>query len=131
MILRLIPDLREAKVGVPMKREEQLTDVLKPQDFEARYLYFTESLEKMVIELSALVIYNHTLRYDKVKFRENPLSYVFRLCDDMKEWDRLYFNVNKKSNFLICSKCRLPITRGSEEDREVTTVSQGGKSSII
>lgn len=78
-------------------------------------------LKRMVIELSALVIYNHTLRYhyqDPKKayryqnvYNENPLSYLFRLCDDLQEWERVYFEISTESNFFVCNQCKMPMIR--------------------
>lgn len=84
-------------------------------------IFSLEPAKRMIIELSALVIYNHTLRhhfqdeknYDRYQnvFTDNPISYLFRLCDDMQEWDRVYFEITGKGNFFICDKCKQPIFR--------------------
>ncbi len=72
-------------------------------------------VKRMVIELAAVVIFSHTLKYkihdekeyDEIRpmFYENPLSFLFRLCDDMQEWDREYFEISFKHNYFICEKC--------------------------
>lgn len=96
--------------------------------YENGAIYHLRPIEKMAIELSALAIYNHTLKYeyltgDKQKryrniFKDNPISYLFRLCDDLQEWGRVYFDVSKRSNFLVCSNCCMPMTR-SKDDKNI------------
>lgn len=78
-------------------------------------------VKRAVIELSALMIYNHTMKFEnmgaskghhyKNVFQENPMSYLFRLCDDLQEWKRSYFEISRQSNFFICGKCHMPLTR--------------------
>lgn len=72
-------------------------------------------VKKMVIELAAVMVFSHTLKYkihdekvvDEIRplFCENPLSYLFRLCDDIQEWDREYFEISFKHNYFICENC--------------------------
>lgn len=95
--------------------------ILLSQYYETGAIYHLRPIERMVIELSALVIYNHTLHYEYMTgekesryrnlFGDNPISYLFRLCDDLQEWERVYFDISKGSNFLVCPKCHMPITR--------------------
>lgn len=94
--------------------------VLLIQYYDNGHIYKLEPLKRMVIELSALVIYNHTLRYhfqgneneryDNV-YEENPLSFLFRLCDDLQEWDRVYFEINNQGNLFVCDRCKMPMIR--------------------
>lgn len=103
--------------------------ILLSQYYEAGAIFHLRPIEKMAIELAALVIYNHTLRYGYMTgekeelyrnfFDENPLSYLFRLCDDIQEWGRVYFDINKKSNFIICRKCHMPITKELDEENKI------------
>ncbi|MCM1261874.1 MAG: hypothetical protein NC313_04060 [Butyrivibrio sp.] len=84
-------------------------------------IFSMEPAKRMIIELSALVIYNHTLKhhfqdeknYDRYQsvFTDNPISYLFRLCDDAQEWGRVYFEITGKGNFFICDKCKMPMFR--------------------
>lgn len=78
--------------------------------------------KKCAVELAALAIYNHTNHYcydgkmeegDYVRcvFTLNPISYLLRLCDDMQEWDRIYFELSNKSNLILCRTCKTPIIR--------------------
>lgn len=95
--------------------------ILLSKYYETGAIYHLEPIERMVIELAAVVVYNHTIKYQYMTgnkelryrnlFEENPISYLFRLCDDLQEWGRVYFDVSKRSNFLICPRCHMPINR--------------------
>ncbi len=95
--------------------------ILLSKYYDTGAIYQLKPIERMAIELAAVVIYNHTVHYGCMTgkeeeyyrnfFDENPLSYLFRLCDDMQEWGRIYFDISKKSNFMICPKCGMPITK--------------------
>lgn len=101
--------------------------VLLMKYYENGRIFSLSSIEKMIIELSALTIFEHTLKYENIEtgkdryqisFEENPFSYLFRLCDDMEEWDRTYFEITKQSNFLLCGKCETIIkTIGSDDGK--------------
>lgn len=79
--------------------------------------------QKTAIEIGVLAIYNHTLdfafcdenkassSYYKMQFSLNPISYMLRICDDMQEWDREYFEIKAISNLLFCPKCLTPLRR--------------------
>lgn len=80
------------------------------------------TLQHCAIELAALVIYNHTNKYrvyqskkecelQRSDFYKEPLSHLFRMCDDLQEWNRVYFEITDKSNIFICNKCRTPVLR--------------------
>lgn len=86
-----------------------------------------DSYEKCAVELAALAIYNHTNKYryaGKIKdgeysknlFVRNPISYILRICDDLQEWGRIYFELSNKSNLIICNHCKTPIVRKQAED---------------
>lgn len=80
------------------------------------------------VELAALAIYNHTNKYSvqgadggeadsyRPTFRLNPLSYLLRICDDLQEWDRIYFAITDLGNILLCNRCRTPIVRKDAEN---------------
>lgn len=85
-------------------------------------IYSFKKVDRAIIELSALIIYNHTIKYKSHEnsrnkkyhyinnvFTKNPLSYLFRICDDIQEWERVYFENTEMSNYLICEKCHTPI----------------------
>lgn len=83
-------------------------------------IIFSLPVEKQcAIELAAVAIYDHTLHYNVEKyekdnyfyqpvFRQNPISFLLRLCDDLQEWDRRYFEISAESDIPICSKCLTP-----------------------
>ncbi len=80
-------------------------------------------LQKCAIEVAALITYNHTNSYsviNKIKdsaelirsdIHKAPLSHIFRMCDDLQEWDRVYFEVTSENNMVFCPNCHTPITR--------------------
>lgn len=78
--------------------------------------------KKCAVELAALAIYNHTNHYryhdmlesgDYVRcvFTLNPISYLLRLCDDLQEWGRIYFELSHRSKLILCNTCKTPIVR--------------------
>lgn len=78
--------------------------------------------KKCAVELAALAIYNHTNTYryqdmlepgDYVRcvFALNPISYLLRLCDDLQEWGRIYFELSHRSKLILCNTCKTPIVR--------------------
>lgn len=98
--------------------------ILLCQYYDNGRIFSLEPVKRMVVELSALVIYNHTLKYsfqqenregktDRFQnvFLENPVSYLFRLCDDMQEWERVYFQITGMGSFFVCNKCKTPMIR--------------------
>lgn len=111
--------------------------ILLYQYYDNGRIFKLDPVKRMVVELSALVIYNHTLKYafqDKKKhdryhsvFTDNPISYLFRLCDDLQEWERVYFLISDKSAFFVCDQCKTPMIR-SENKRHVSDGRQSYKS---
>lgn len=78
------------------------------------------SIDKQIsIELAALAIYNHTINYNitdidekeyyRPLFIQNPISFLLRVCDDMQEWDRRYFELSKNDENIFCPDCGSPI----------------------
>lgn len=86
-------------------------------------IIFSLSPEKQcAIELAALAIYNHTVKFNVVKydennayyapiFQQNPISFLLRFCDDLQEWDRRYFEISESSDLLFCQKCGAPLLK--------------------
>ncbi len=95
--------------------------ILLCQYYDNGKIFSLEPAKRMIIELSALVIYNHTLhhqfqnekKYDRHQnvFTDNPISYLFRLCDDLQEWERVYFEITGEGTFFICDQCKKPMIR--------------------
>lgn len=89
--------------------------------FYSNGVIYTLSEEKQcAIELAAVAIYNHTANFAIVSnnaasnyyqpvFRQNPISFLLRFCDDLQEWDRRYFEFSKDSDLSICEKCLTPM----------------------
>ena len=89
---------------------------------------FSLSPEKQcAIELAALAIYNHTekfniIAYDRSNgyyapfFQQNPVSFLLRLCDDLQEWDRRYFEISRSSDLLFCQECGAPLMKTANGD---------------
>ena len=78
------------------------------------------SIDKQIaIELAALAIYNHTIKYYitspdekdyyRPLFSQNPISFLLRILDDIQEWDRRYFELSKKDETIFCLDCGSPI----------------------
>lgn len=79
-------------------------------------------LQHCAIEVAALMIYNHTNKYAVIGGKKDPdlirsdifkepLSHIFRMCDDLQEWDRVYFEVTDQNNLKVCPVCGTPVTR--------------------
>ncbi len=94
-----------------------------------------EPYKKCAVELAGLAIYNHTnkylylqgrderkkrnTQYERNVFTLSPISYLLRICDDLQEWERIYFEISSKANMIICDKCRTPIVRKKKVDGDV------------
>jgi len=96
--------------------------------------------KQAAVELAALAMYNHTLQYfnatdDKyenhyhLSFTQDPISFILRICDDIQDWDRVYFDIVPSGfNMQICDKCRTPILRRHVRGEIVTNCGcSGGK----
>lgn len=81
--------------------------------YENGSVYHIEPYKKCAVELAALAMFNHTNDYsegsERISAKADPISYLLRICDDLQEWERLYFEVNSDSKCVICSKCKTPM----------------------
>lgn len=99
--------------------------------YENGVIFQLEPYKAAAVEIAALAIYNHTFLYRisdpgakaaidyRPRFFINPISFLLRLCDDLQEWDRVYFEISSRSNILACPKCHTPIIgvkRGEERN---------------
>lgn len=98
--------------------------------YENGAIHRLEPYKLCAVELAGLAIYNHTAKYMhgnkklskeeaayyKSSFLLNPISYLLRLCDDLQEWDRIYFEISNSSNLIVCNKCKTPIVRVQNND---------------
>lgn len=95
--------------------------------YENGAIYTLSPYEKAAVELAALAIYNHTNQYGiqgkkeysmyRSCFALNPISWLLRICDDLQEWERIYFVISDKSNIVICNNCKTPIIGFREESK--------------
>lgn len=85
--------------------------------------------KRCAIEIAAVAIYNHTAKFNCIKydknnnyfqpvFRQNPIAFMLRLCDDLQEWDRRYFEISSDSDLSICSKCLMPTLLSIENETD-------------
>lgn len=93
--------------------------------YENGAIYGLEPYKKCAIEIAGLAIYNHTnsyaymleeddskkALYTRCVFVLNPISYLLRICDDLQEWDRIYFEISSNANIIFCNKCKTPLVR--------------------
>ena len=95
-----------------------------------------EPYKAAAVELAALAIYNHTYKYGitgekqandyRPRFSTNPISYLLRICDDLQEWDRVYFEISHRSNILTCSACHTPVI-----GQKITEIRNGGGTGLL
>ncbi len=89
--------------------------------YENGVIFRLPPYQAAAVELAGLAIYNHTYVYSisgtgkrdaddyRPRFLTNPISYLLRLCDDLQEWDRVYFEISSNSNLITCNRCHTPI----------------------
>lgn len=72
-------------------------------------IFSLSSENRCSIELAAHAIFNHTNDYKdhehEFKFSDDPISFLFRFCDDAQEWSRFFANIDDSHNLLLCDKC--------------------------
>jgi len=95
-----------------------------------------DTLKHAAAEVAAVAIYDHNIKYlltskssdmtnyYKPYFKKNPVSFLLRLCDDLQEWDRVYFDYKYTPGMRLCDMCKTPIVsvstprnKGKERDR--------------
>jgi hypothetical protein len=96
--------------------------------YENGAIYRLEPYKLCAVELAGLAIYNHTNKYlyqgdeetpyERCIFSLNPISYLLRICDDLQEWERVYFELLNKSNIIICEDCHMPIVRIKDKEND-------------
>ncbi len=100
--------------------------------YENGAIHGLEPYKKCAVEIAGLAIYNHTNAYasilegkdaDKALYQRNvfalnPIAYLLRICDDLQEWDRIYFEISTHANQILCSKCHTPLIRRHMEDEQ-------------
>ncbi len=99
------------------------------QFYDTGVIYSLSAEKQCAIELAALAIYNHTSKfkiidskentsYYNMYFRQNPVSFLLRFCDDLQEWDRRYFEISKSGDLLFCPNCGLPLLKHREYNED-------------
>ena len=84
--------------------------------------------KQAALELAAVAIYNHNLDYGINKKDEqclyyrpvyylNPISFLLKLCDDLQEWDRKYFEFSTERETVFCPYCLSPVLYEEHYDR--------------
>ena len=102
--------------------------------YETGLIYSLPAEKKVVIELAALAIYNHTINYQAIKdpkgektykyeyfrpqFNLNPISFLLRLCDDAQEWERTYFEISNIPTIMYCENCLTPFKKIKKSGEE-------------
>lgn len=92
------------------------------QFYDNGLIYSLDIEKRVAIELAAIAIYNHTSSYLVLKFNDkqnyyqpvfsqNPVSFLLRLCDDLQEWDRMYFEISEAGDILFCDSCKTPLLK--------------------
>jgi hypothetical protein len=86
--------------------------------YQAGSIFSMSDIDRCVIEMAAIAIYNHTNKYkddERMVFNNDPISFLLRLCDDLQEWSRFSLSINNTSNMLRC-KCFGMLKRTNVED---------------
>lgn len=106
--------------------------------YENGAIHRLEPYKLCAVELAALAIYNHTNKYiyvgdenaayERQIFTLDPISYLLRICDDIQEWGRVYFEISDKSNIILCNCCHMPVIR--REIEEDTNEYEGDEDAI-
>ena len=80
-------------------------------------IHSINKIDRCSIELAAYSIFAHTNSYGiqqeekrnstyyRPVFWKNPLAFLLRVCDDLQEWERVYFLIGNNKNILICEEC--------------------------
>lgn len=71
-------------------------------------IHSLKAVDRCILELAAVAIFKHTNKYDgnnRMIFRDDPISYLLRICDDLQEWERFLLLINEKHNYLQCINC--------------------------
>lgn len=89
------------------------------QFYNSGIIFSLPEEKQCAIEIAAVAIYNHTVAFRITNnkstenfyqpvFQQNPIAFLLRLCDDLQEWGRRYFEFSHQSDIPFCSKCFTP-----------------------
>ena len=125
-LLFQIVNPKQIEAGFLKRDHGVLSALLLALNFYKNGRIYSFSLEKQVaLEIGILMIYNHTLDFlyldeksksplYKLQFARDPLSWLFRFCDDAQEWDREYFEISSSPNLLFCPTCHTPLIKSTD-----------------
>jgi len=89
--------------------------------YDSERINILSTEKRLAVELAALAIFNHTIKYSiqektvndcnyyRPEFQLNPLSYMLRICDDLQEWNRAYFEISNEGDYSVCPQCGSPV----------------------
>jgi hypothetical protein len=60
--------------------------------------------QQSIIEISAIVMHEHTSE-NVLEYKNDSISYIMKLCDDLQEWERILIQFKDSQCFLKCNKC--------------------------
>ena len=97
------------------------------QFYNSGIIFSLPEEKQCAIEIAAVAIYNHTVTFRILKdtskenfyqpvFQQNPIAFLLRLCDDLQEWGRRYFEFSHQSDIPFCSKCMTPSIFHHDDD---------------
>lgn len=92
--------------------------------YESGLIHSLPQDKQLAVELAAVAIYNHNYGYRitgdrkstyyRPVFIQNPISYLLKMCDEMQEWNRKYFEISGDSQQVYCPDCKMPILKYAE-----------------
>lgn len=96
--------------------------------YNSGLIHHLSEVDRCSVELAAYSIFVHTRKYqinkkdnddnyikhERPVFVQDPFAFLLRMCDDLQEWQRLYFYVNDNTNSLICKKCYRRLQRNDD-----------------
>ena len=99
------------------------------QFYDTGVIYSLSAEKQCAIELATLAIFNHTSKFKVIKakadtsyynmyYRQNPVSFLLRFCDDLQEWDRRYFEISNAGDLLFCPKCGFPLLKRKKRNND-------------
>jgi len=82
---------------------------------------FHDTIKRAAAEVAAVAMYDHHLQYRAVNkenesdkyyrpyYKKNPVSFLLRLCDDLQEWERVYYDYKYTPAIRLCDICKTPV----------------------
>lgn len=76
---------------------------------------------RCIVEMAAVAIYKHTDKCEDgkgMRFDQDAISYLLRICDDMQEWQRFMVLIEDTHNYLMCPDCGKIIAPKENDEKE-------------